>query len=67
MSARKRMPYGLKSLVECMSRAALLEQPDDIPGFLSKYVEEMMQFRGRDELRDTKEVAFNFQEQWGKF
>uniref|UniRef100_A0A671XA57 RIIa domain-containing protein n=1 Tax=Sparus aurata TaxID=8175 RepID=A0A671XA57_SPAAU len=67
MSNREPTPYGLKSLLECMSRAVLLKQPDDIPGFLSKFMEEMIQFRGGDEARDIKEVAFDYGEQWGKF
>ncbi|XP_041826626.1 uncharacterized protein LOC121630412 [Melanotaenia boesemani] len=56
-------PYGLRSLVECMSRATLLAHPDDIPGFLSTYTQKMLQFRdGRS--NDTANVAFLYQEQW---
>nr|XP_046231943.1 uncharacterized protein LOC124052079 [Scatophagus argus] len=56
-------PYGVKSLLECMSRATLLAQPDDVPKFLSTHVDEMIHFRD-EESRDTKEVAFQFQDQW---
>ncbi len=65
MSASNSTPYGVKSLLECMSRATLLAQPDDIPEFLSTHVDQMTHFRGEDS-RDTKEVAFQYQEQWGK-
>lgn len=48
-----------------MSRATLLAQPSDIPEFLSTHVDQMAHFRGA-ESRDTKEVAFQYQEQWGR-
>uniref|UniRef100_A0A8C4HTD5 RIIa domain-containing protein n=1 Tax=Dicentrarchus labrax TaxID=13489 RepID=A0A8C4HTD5_DICLA len=65
MSANNSTPYGVKSLLECISRATLLAEPDDIPQFLSTHVDEMTRVRDT-ELRDTKEVAFRYQEQWGK-
>lgn len=65
MSASNFTPYGVKSLLECMSRATLLAQPDDIPEFLSTHVDKMTHVRD-EESRDTKEVTFQYEEQWGK-
>ena len=65
MNTRKSLPYGMKSLLECMSRATLLTQPDDTPKFLSTHVNEMTHF-SKEESRDIKDVAFRYQEQWGK-
>lgn len=65
MSAGNSTPYGVKSLLECMCRATLLAQPDDIPEFMSTYVDKMAHFRDEDS-RDIKEVAYRYQEQWGK-
>lgn len=48
-----------------MFRATLLAEPDDIPKFLSTHVDKIAHFR-EAESRDTKEAAFQYQEQWGK-
>ncbi|CAG5867633.1 unnamed protein product [Menidia menidia] len=63
MFASNSTPYGVKSLLECMSRASLLAQPDNIPRFLSTHVKKMLESRD-DDSRDIKEVAFGYQEQW---
>lgn len=57
-------PYGLKTLLECMSRAVLLAQPDDIAGFLSTHMEEMIRYREKNLMTDIKDNAFDYQEQW---
>uniref|UniRef100_A0A3Q3CP25 RIIa domain-containing protein n=2 Tax=Haplochromini TaxID=319058 RepID=A0A3Q3CP25_HAPBU len=44
MDASNSTPHGLKSLLESLSRAALLAQPDDIPRFLCAHVENMIKF-----------------------
>ncbi|XP_059214338.1 uncharacterized protein LOC131992692 [Centropristis striata] len=64
MSARNTTPYGVKSLVECLARAAIFAKPDDIPECLSRHVHKMTQHR--DESRDIKKIAFGHQEQWEK-
>ncbi|KAM7406388.1 hypothetical protein PAMP_000767 [Pampus punctatissimus] len=59
-------PYGLKSLVECISRAVLLSQPADIPIFLLEYLAELINFRRCHPEADPKRVSFNYQEIWEK-
>lgn len=61
MSSSNAMPRGVKGLLECMSRATLPAQPDDIQEFLSIYVDEMSSFRD-EESRDTKDVGLQYQE-----
>ncbi|KAI9534888.1 hypothetical protein NQZ68_010274 [Dissostichus eleginoides] len=67
MCAHNFTPYGVKCLLECMTRATLLAQPDDIPEFLSTHVDEMRHHVRDDGSRDNKEVAFCYEEQWGEF
>ncbi|XP_061552467.1 uncharacterized protein LOC133412817 [Phycodurus eques] len=57
------LPYGIRSQLECISRAVLLSQPGDITKFLEAHLSQMIQFGGPDQT-DIKEVAFRYQEQW---
>lgn len=66
MDASNSTPHGLKSLLESLSRAALLAQPDDIPRFLCAHVENMIKFSDDQQLKDIIEVIFRYQCQWGK-
>ncbi|KAL4004486.1 MORC family CW-type zinc finger protein [Sarotherodon galilaeus] len=61
MDASNSTPHGLKSLLECLSRAALLVQPDDIPRFLCAHVENMIKFSDDEQLKDINEVIFRYQ------
>lgn len=56
MDASNSTPHGLKSLLESLSRAALLAQPDDIPRFLCAHVENMIKFSDDQQLKDIIEV-----------
>ncbi|XP_005917276.1 uncharacterized protein LOC102296749 [Haplochromis burtoni] len=64
MDASNSTPHGLKSLLESLSRAALLAQPDDIPRFLCAHVENMIKFSDDQQLKDIIEVIFRYQCQW---
>ena len=64
MSNKSRVPYGLRSSVECLNRAALLAKQEDIQTFLSGQVEEMLEF-SHDDSADPVDVAYRFEEQWG--
>ncbi|XP_034724384.1 proteoglycan 4-like isoform X3 [Etheostoma cragini] len=66
MSSLSLLPNGLKSLVECISRATLLSQPADIPNFLLEYLLEVIDFRCSDVNYEAgdKDVSFLFQELW---
>ncbi|KAM7406381.1 hypothetical protein PAMP_000760 [Pampus punctatissimus] len=66
MTSQNLCPYGLKSLVECISRAVLLSQPADIPIFLREYLAELINFRRCHPEADPKRVSFNYQEIWEK-
>ncbi|XP_019747182.1 uncharacterized protein LOC109528701 [Hippocampus comes] len=57
------LPYGLRSQLECISRAVLLSQPADITKFLEAHLTQMIEFGGPNQT-DLKEVAFHYQEQW---
>ena len=59
-------PYGLASLVECVSRAALLTEPKDIPEFLNNYLSELITFRDSNNETDPKVSCFLYEEQLGK-
>lgn len=59
------LPYGLRSQLECISRAVLLSQPGDITKFLEAHLTQMIEFGGPNQ-KDLKEVAFRYQEQWGE-
>uniref|UniRef100_A0A665WRA2 RIIa domain-containing protein n=1 Tax=Echeneis naucrates TaxID=173247 RepID=A0A665WRA2_ECHNA len=61
------LPYGLKSMIECFTRAAILSQPEDIPKFLAEYTAQLVNSRGSNFEADIKEVSFLNEEQWGKF
>ncbi|XP_028430897.1 calcium-binding tyrosine phosphorylation-regulated protein-like [Perca flavescens] len=66
MSVQSVCPYGLRSLVECISRATLLSKPADIPNFLVEYLLEVIDFRGSnaDYEAGDKEVSFQYQDLW---
>lgn len=66
MDPKKICPYGLKTIVECITRATLLSQPTDIPGFLNDYLFELIDFRRSYPEADFKDVSFHYQEQWGE-
>ncbi|XP_044213531.1 proteoglycan 4-like [Thunnus albacares] len=64
MTSHNLCPYGLKSLLECITRAALLSQPGDNPDFLFEYLSELINFRRCHPEDDPKIVSFNYQEMW---
>lgn len=66
MNIQSLCPYGMKSIMECISRAILLSQPTDIPGFLLQYLSELISFRESYPEDDPKIVTFCYQEMWGK-
>ncbi|XP_049610387.2 uncharacterized protein [Syngnathus scovelli] len=57
------LPYGVRSQLECISRAVLLSQPGDINKFLEAHLMQMIEFAGPNQ-KDIKELAFRYQEQW---
>ncbi|KAK6302718.1 hypothetical protein J4Q44_G00270730 [Coregonus suidteri] len=56
------IPYGLKSWLECLCRAILIEGPRQIPEFIAAYCDELLEFRERNPLMDTKDVIHLYQE-----
>ncbi|XP_029580533.1 uncharacterized protein LOC115169185 [Salmo trutta] len=54
--------YGLKSWLECLCRAILIEGPRQIPEFIAAYCDELLEFRERNPLMDTKDVTYLYQE-----
>ncbi|XP_035858522.1 proteoglycan 4-like isoform X2 [Sander lucioperca] len=66
MSVQSLCPYGLKSLVECISRATLLSKPADIPNFLVEYLLEVIHFRCSNVNHEAgdKDVSFQYQDLW---
>uniref|UniRef100_A0A4W5P114 RIIa domain-containing protein n=1 Tax=Hucho hucho TaxID=62062 RepID=A0A4W5P114_9TELE len=60
------IPYGLKSWLECLCRAILIEGPSQIPEFIAAYSVELLQFREHKPLMDTKDVTHLYQEIRGK-
>uniref|UniRef100_A0A3B4U5F2 RIIa domain-containing protein n=1 Tax=Seriola dumerili TaxID=41447 RepID=A0A3B4U5F2_SERDU len=67
MDSQGLFPYGLRSLIECVTRATILSQPADTPKFLADYLTELVNYRGANHEADAKEVTFLNQEEWGKF
>uniref|UniRef100_A0A8C4EYX5 RIIa domain-containing protein n=1 Tax=Dicentrarchus labrax TaxID=13489 RepID=A0A8C4EYX5_DICLA len=65
MSVQSWCPYGLKSLMESISRATLLSQPTDIAEFLHQYLSELISFRRSHPETDPKVASFDYQELWG--
>lgn len=65
MHTKVATPYGVKTLLECMARAALMAQPDDISTFLTLYLRNMFRSRTEDG-KDIKVVAFDYEEDWGE-
>uniref|UniRef100_A0A3B4EYW0 RIIa domain-containing protein n=1 Tax=Pundamilia nyererei TaxID=303518 RepID=A0A3B4EYW0_9CICH len=59
MDASNSTPHGLKSLLESLSRAALLVQPDDIPRFLCAHVENMIKFSDDQQKKQFYETTNN--------
>ncbi|XP_045888808.1 calcium-binding tyrosine phosphorylation-regulated protein-like [Micropterus dolomieu] len=64
MNFQSLCPYGLRSMMECISRATLLSQPTNIPDFLLQYVLELIRFRRSHPEADPKVVSFHYQELW---
>ncbi|XP_034535403.1 titin-like [Notolabrus celidotus] len=64
MSNQNFYVFGLKSLMECISRAVLLSQPTNIPDFIQQYMLGIMDFRESHPESDPKIAAFNYQELW---
>ncbi|XP_036841944.1 mucin-5AC isoform X2 [Oncorhynchus mykiss] len=56
------IPYGLKSWLECLCRAIFIEGPRQIPEFIAAYCVELLEFRERNPLMDTKDVTHLYQE-----
>ncbi|KAK6310756.1 hypothetical protein J4Q44_G00188110 [Coregonus suidteri] len=56
------IPYGLKSWLECLCRAIFIEGPRQIPEFIADYCVELLEFRERNPLMDTKDVTHLYQE-----
>eukprot|EP00063_Salmo_salar_P071577 XP_014046412.1 PREDICTED: uncharacterized protein LOC106599644 [Salmo salar] len=54
--------YGLKSWLECLCRAILIEGPRQIPEFIAAYCDELLEFRERNPLMDTKDITYLYQE-----
>uniref|UniRef100_A0A3Q3BBB0 RIIa domain-containing protein n=1 Tax=Kryptolebias marmoratus TaxID=37003 RepID=A0A3Q3BBB0_KRYMA len=56
------VPYGFRSLLECLCRAVVLAQPSDINKFLFQYFSELDKFKTSNPEPDPKELVFNFEE-----
>uniref|UniRef100_A0A8C4H4Y7 Uncharacterized protein n=1 Tax=Dicentrarchus labrax TaxID=13489 RepID=A0A8C4H4Y7_DICLA len=65
VSSKSWCPYGLKSLMECISRATFLSQPTDITEFLHQYLSELISFRSSHPEIDPKVASFDYQDLWG--
>lgn len=65
MSDSNSISYELHSLLECLSRATLLAQPDDVLIFLTRHVEKIINSRNGD-FTDPKHEAYCYEEQWGE-
>ncbi|KAM4688682.1 calcium-binding tyrosine phosphorylation-regulated protein [Discoglossus pictus] len=63
MSAKPRLlvPYGLKTLLEGLSRAVLRIQPGNIAQFASLYFTELLQYRDANPSLDIKDLVKEFQ------
>ncbi|XP_075069532.1 calcium-binding tyrosine phosphorylation-regulated protein isoform X1 [Mixophyes fleayi] len=65
------VPYGLKTLLEGLSRAVMVTQPGNIAHFASFYFTELMQYRKVNPTLDIKDLVKEFQSQqvntWAKF
>ncbi|KAJ8012108.1 hypothetical protein DPEC_G00065250 [Dallia pectoralis] len=56
------IPYGLKSWMEGVCRAVVLEEPTQIPEFIAAYCEDLLKFRERDQSMDIKDVTHQYQD-----
>ncbi|KAJ1191190.1 hypothetical protein NDU88_000506 [Pleurodeles waltl] len=67
MSAKPRLvvPYGLKTLLEGLSRAVLRIQPNSIAQFASTYFTELLHYRECHPALDIKDLVKDFQHQRG--
>ncbi|XP_069076136.1 calcium-binding tyrosine phosphorylation-regulated protein isoform X2 [Pleurodeles waltl] len=65
MSAKPRLvvPYGLKTLLEGLSRAVLRIQPNSIAQFASTYFTELLHYRECHPALDIKDLVKDFQHQ----
>uniref|UniRef100_A0A3Q3EY43 RIIa domain-containing protein n=1 Tax=Labrus bergylta TaxID=56723 RepID=A0A3Q3EY43_9LABR len=66
MNSQSLCPHGLKSVMECISKAAILSQPTDIPVFLIQYLSELVRFRESQPETDPNDVSTIYQEEWSK-
>ncbi|KAM8848048.1 uncharacterized protein ACB058_011824 [Synchiropus picturatus] len=64
MTLDKSIADGVESVLECVSRATFLAQPDDIPNFLTSHVKRLVELD--DQSGDVKKAALKYQEQWEK-
>ncbi|XP_026782703.3 cyclin-dependent kinase 12 isoform X1 [Pangasianodon hypophthalmus] len=55
------LPYGLKTLLECLSRALLIERAENIRRFFADYTAELLVYRNQNPSLDLKEVMIRFQ------
>ncbi|XP_035758909.1 calcium-binding tyrosine phosphorylation-regulated protein [Egretta garzetta] len=55
------VPYGLKSLLEGVSRAAMQNNPDDITEFLALYFQDLVTFRKGNPNLDITELVEKFE------
>ncbi|XP_075069533.1 calcium-binding tyrosine phosphorylation-regulated protein isoform X2 [Mixophyes fleayi] len=60
------VPYGLKTLLEGLSRAVMVTQPGNIAHFASFYFTELMQYRKVNPTLDIKDLVKEFQSQQGE-
>uniref|UniRef100_A0A8C7G5L2 Uncharacterized protein n=1 Tax=Oncorhynchus kisutch TaxID=8019 RepID=A0A8C7G5L2_ONCKI len=49
--------YGLKSWLECLCRAILIEGPRQIPEFIAAYCDELLEFRERLTSHDIQNIV----------
>uniref|UniRef100_A0A8C8K421 Uncharacterized protein n=1 Tax=Oncorhynchus tshawytscha TaxID=74940 RepID=A0A8C8K421_ONCTS len=49
--------YGLKSWLECLCRAILIEGPRQIPEFIAAYCDELLEFRERLTSHDIQSIV----------
>ncbi|XP_051553566.1 uncharacterized protein LOC127440759 isoform X2 [Myxocyprinus asiaticus] len=55
------IPYGLKTLLESVCRATIIENPSHIPHFINQYCCDLVKYRHKFSKMDTKEVVCLFQ------
>uniref|UniRef100_A0A671G729 Calcium-binding tyrosine phosphorylation-regulated protein n=1 Tax=Rhinolophus ferrumequinum TaxID=59479 RepID=A0A671G729_RHIFE len=61
------IPYGLKTLLEGVSRAVLKTRPQNITQFAAVYFKELILFREGNASLDIKDLVKQFQQVKGKY